>query len=83
MKLNVVFVCSRKKVRNANITIEKKIIAEKNVYKIGDVFIFLRRFRVISVRRRRQVSSMFFPPIEKVRITVQAFIHGLSQNPQS
>jgi hypothetical protein len=83
MKLNVVFVCSRKKVRNANITIEKKIIAEKNVYNIGDDFIFRRRFLVISVKRRRLVSSMFYRPVGRVRGTVQAFIHGLSQNPQS
>ena len=57
--------------RNANITIEKKIIAEKNVYRIGDDFIFRRRFLVISVRRRRLVSSMFYSLIRKVRVTVQ------------
>jgi hypothetical protein len=65
MKLKVVFVCSRKKVRNANITIEKKIIAEKNVYKIGDDLIFRRMFRVISVIRIRLVSSMFYVHIGK------------------
>jgi hypothetical protein len=82
MKLKVVFVCSRKKVRNANITIEKKIIAEKNVYKIGDDFIFRRRFRDISMRRRWLISSMFYFHIGKVIVTVQVFNHGLSQDPQ-
>ncbi len=61
MKLNVVSVCSRKKVRNANITIEKKIIAEKNMYNTGDALIFLRRFRVISLRRILLVSNMVYP----------------------
>jgi len=51
----------RKKVRNANITIEKKIIAEKNMYKIGDVFIFRLRFLVISKRRSLLVSNMRYP----------------------
>jgi hypothetical protein len=61
MKLKVVFVWRRKKVRNANITIEKKIIAMKNMYKIGDVLIFLRRFLVISLRRSLLVSNMVNP----------------------
>jgi hypothetical protein len=51
----------RKNVRNANITIEKKIIAMKNMYKIGDVLIFLRRFLVISLRRSLLVSNMVNP----------------------
>lgn len=37
---------------------EKNIIAEKNMYKIGDVFIFRLRFLVISVRRSLLVSIM-------------------------
>jgi hypothetical protein len=61
MKLKVVFVWRRKKVRNANITIEKKIIAMKNMYKIGDVLIFLRRFLVISLRRSLLVSNIVNP----------------------
>jgi len=61
MKLNSVSVWSRKKVRNANITREKKIIDEKNRYKIGDVLIFFRRLRVISLRRSLLVSNMLFP----------------------
>jgi hypothetical protein len=48
-------------VRNANITMEKKIIAEKNIYKIGDVLIFLWRFLVISLRRSLLVSNMMNP----------------------
>jgi hypothetical protein len=59
--LNVVSVCRRKNVRNANITIEKKIIAEKNMYKIGDVLIFPRRFLIISLRRSLLVSNMVNP----------------------
>jgi hypothetical protein len=61
MKLNSVSVCSRKKVRNANITREKKIIDEKNRYKIGDDLIFFRRLRVISLKRSLLVSNMLFP----------------------
>jgi hypothetical protein len=61
MKLNVVSVCRRKKVRNANITSEKKIIAEKNRYNIGDILIFLRRFLVISLRRSLLVSNIVNP----------------------
>jgi len=61
MKLNSVSVWSRKKVRNANITREKKIIDEKNKYKIGDVLIFFRMLRVISLRRSLLVSNMLFP----------------------
>jgi hypothetical protein len=61
MKLKSVSVFSRKKVRNANITREKKIIDEKNKYKIGDVFIFFRMLRVISLKRSLLVSNMLCP----------------------
>jgi len=61
MKLNVTFVWRRKNARKANMIIEKKIIAEKNVYRIGDVFIFRLRFRVISLRRILLVSNMTYP----------------------
>jgi hypothetical protein len=61
MKLNVTFVCRRKNARKANMTMEKKIIAEKNVYRIGDVFILRRRFRVDSMRIILLVSSMVYP----------------------
>jgi hypothetical protein len=40
---------------------EKKSIAEKNKYKMGDALIFLRRVLVISLRRSLLVSIMVNP----------------------
>jgi hypothetical protein len=40
---------------------ENKIMREKNVYNIGDVFVFCRRDRVMSVKRSLLVSIMAYP----------------------
>jgi len=61
MKLNLISVRSKKNARKANITIEKKTIAEKNEYRIGDALILPLRFRVISVRSKLLVSHMMCP----------------------